>query len=150
MPRAFVVACESRLLQTSCTSKALRCCWIPSPLGDSTTQIGKSPLTLSPRVARAPGRGTDAGLLLLNMSCLCGWAAPMPLVPLPRGLIAWPSCNHTLHYRGRCRWNRGAHVAYVGPGTFNLCPDCWQNWARSVAGCPRRRSAPLQNDGHSS
>ena len=28
----------------------------------------------------------------------------------------------------------------------NLCPDCWQHWARSVAGCPRRRSAPLQND----
>ena len=123
--------------------RARRRCWIPSPLG-------KSPLTLSPRVARPP-----AGALMLVSCCgTCGGAAfpahvggPLPWRWChPRGFIACPSCNHTLHYRGQCRWNNGSRVAYVGPGTSNLCPDCWQHWARSVAGCPWRRRAPLQND----
>ena len=39
----------------------------------------------------------------------CCWAPAVSLVPL-----AWPhrlpSCNHTLHYRGQCCWNCGAHT----------------------------------------
>ena len=136
--RLCVVACESRLLQTSCTSKAALLLDSLLSWGPSHPDWQESFDALATRCS-CPLAGA---LMLVSCCWTCGGAAFPAHVgdPLPcrwchsRGLIACPSCNHTLHYRD------------VGPGTSNLCPDCWQHWARSVAGCPRHRRAPLQND----
>ena len=91
------------------------------------------------RALRVPsGQCATHRLLLVMWRCLpphsCCWAPPVSLVPL-----AWshrlPFLQPHPHYRGQCRWNCGAHMAYASDaGT--LCPDCWLHWARSIAACP--------------
>ena len=57
----------------------------------------------------------------------------------PRGCVA---CNVSLHQRGQCRWNMGAHPAYgndAASAPLSLCPDCWTTYAHSLGRCPRRR-----------
>ncbi|CAE7472096.1 unnamed protein product [Symbiodinium natans] len=70
----------------------------------------------------------------------------LPIVPLPciwckqSGPAACVSCNITVHPRGSCRWNSGAHRAYHSSSpALQLCPDCWCIWARLLAASPRRR-----------
>ena len=58
------------------------------------------------------------------------------------------SCNVVIHFRGRCRWNCGAHRAYDTSALSNIpfCPDCWQTWAHSLAAAPRRADAAPVSD----
>ena len=85
----------------------------------------------------------------------CGGAAwppagrnPSPC-PFCKASVGVPcaSCNCILHSRTQCRWNYGAHPAYLRPDAAPLCPDCWLMWARSLQACPlRRRPPPLVDD----
>ena len=58
------------------------------------------------------------------------------------------SCNAVIHFRGRCRWNCGAHRAYDTSALSNVpfCPDCWHTWAHSLAAAPRRADAAPVSD----
>ena len=85
----------------------------------------------------------------------CGGAAwppagrnPSPC-PFCKASVGVPcaSCNCILHSRTQCRWNYGAHPAYLRPDAAPLCPDCWLMWARCLQACPlRRRPPPLVDD----
>ena len=110
----------------------------------------------------------DEALSGLSRPCLCPasgqsrlivscWACGGPDFPRHSGAVQpcpWcmsrlgdpcASCHTVLHCRGRCRWNSGAHAAYVSqaPGVPTLCPDCWWEWVKQLASNPRWRRRPI-------
>ena len=141
-------SCGLQLLQPDCVQLA--------PVVASTSnrsplfylnRAERTCLTLSPPGGLAAPTGRNAPRIACCWSCGGASLPTHAAGPLPcrwchsHGPIACLSCNHTLHYRGQCRWNCGAHMAYASDaGT--LCPDCWLHWARSIAACPRRRTVP--------
>ena len=96
----------------------------------------------------------------LQHVCRCPVVAPVPLVacclrcrgaqsagtaqPHPRpwcGRLDGPSCaacSVTIHFRGSCRWNRGAHSVYrvQAKEAVQLCPDCHWLWIVSFSAFP--------------
>ena len=96
----------------------------------------------------------------LQHVCRCPVVAPVPLVacclscrgaqpagtaqphPCPWcGRLDGPSCaacSVTIHFRGSCRWNRGAHSLYrlQAEEAVQLCPDCHWLWIVSFSAFP--------------
>ena len=82
-----------------------------------------------------------------------GLCLPPPQAPSPcpwcRG-HAGPTCHAchcTLHFKGQCRFNRGAHQSYRvrEAGQPQLCPDCLWLWIQSFVALPEMRP-PLPAD----
>ena len=74
-------------------------------------------------------------------------ARPSPALGcFPAGMC---TSNVSLHWRGQCRWNMGAHPIYRSDAVSapDLCPDCWTSYAQNLSACPRcRRVPPLPGD----
>ena len=70
---------------------------------------------------------------------------PCPWCPRRSG-PSCPSCHRRLHFKGECRWNRGAHPhpAFRSPADApQLCPDCCWVWCRALIALPTRHADPL-------
>ena len=88
----------------------------------------------------------------LDLCSTCGRArlAPAPPEPLPcswchgLGDAVCRGCNHYIHFRPHCRWNCGAHAAYLPSAAHvvQLCPDCAFSWLSAVAASPLRPVHP--------
>ena len=106
----------------------------------------------------------------LQHVCRCPVVAPVPLVacclrcrgaqpagtaepqPCPWcGRLDGPSCTAcsvTIHFRGGCRWNRGAHAVYrlQAEEAVQLCPDCHWLWIVSYRAFPFAQQLDIPPD----
>ena len=75
-----------------------------------------------------------------------------PALPCPwcrqLGELTCAACSVSIHYRGGCSWNRGAHASYRirAEEAIQLCPDCHWVWVQACSAIPLGHHRPAPTD----